>query len=258
MGYSFGVTPVQLAAAYGAIANDGVLLTPTLVKEVHDPEGRVRYRHRPEPVRRAVRHDVGIALKRFLAGAVGEGGTGERAQMVNYTLLGKTGTAQRFENGRYVLGSYTASFAALFPAENPQLVVIVKIDDPKGEIYGGQTAAPLTRNMLQEALAAKRSAIDRGSLATSEAPTTDSEPTREAPVQPENTVSLRWPISDSTAVGERQLVPNVVGANLRKAVYALHRRGFQVALKGNGQVVRTAPAGGDSLRTGNTVTVWAQ
>ena len=71
-------------------------------------------------------------------------------------------------------------------------------------------------------------------------------------------MSLPWPIGDSTAAGERQLVPNVVGANLRKAVYALHRRGFQVALKGNGQVVRTAPAGGDSLRTGKTVTVWAQ
>ncbi|MGH7497267.1 MAG: peptidoglycan D,D-transpeptidase FtsI family protein, partial [Gemmatimonadales bacterium] len=76
MGYEFGVTPVQLAAAYAAIANDGVLLAPTLVKEVRDPAGTLLYRHRPEPVRRAVSSQVAARLREFLREAVGEGGTG--------------------------------------------------------------------------------------------------------------------------------------------------------------------------------------
>ena len=165
MGYEFGVTPVQLAAAYGAIARDGVLLAPTLVREVRDPSGRVVYRHTPEPVRRVVPSDVAGRLREFLREAAGEGGTGEEAQLVNYAVLGKTGTAVRFADGHYVRGEYTASFAAIFPADDPQLVVIVKIDNPKGRYYGGLTAAPVTRTMLQQALASRQVAIDRARLA---------------------------------------------------------------------------------------------
>ena len=102
MGYEFGVTPVQLAAAYGAIANDGLLLTPTLVREIRSPEGDLLYRHQPEPVRQVVTPEIAAQLKEYLKGAASEGGTGEEAQLANYTLLGKTGTAVRFEGGRYV------------------------------------------------------------------------------------------------------------------------------------------------------------
>src|SRR6185437_8040530 len=96
MGYEFAVTPVQLAAAYGAIANDGVLLAPTLVREVRDPSGRLLYKHRPEPIRRVVSSDVAARLREFLREAVESAGTGERAQLANYSVLGKTGTAVRF------------------------------------------------------------------------------------------------------------------------------------------------------------------
>jgi cell division protein FtsI (penicillin-binding protein 3) len=127
MGYEFGVTPVQLAAAYGAIANDGVLLAPTLVREIRNPAGELLYRHRPEPVRRVVSSEIAAKLREFLREAAGEGGTGEQAQLTNYSVLGKTGTAVRFVNGHYVHGQYTASFAAIFPADHPQLVVTVAV-----------------------------------------------------------------------------------------------------------------------------------
>src|SRR5687768_15821956 len=128
MGYEFGVTPVQLAAAYGAIANDGVLLTPTLLREVRRADGAPGHRREPEPVRRAVSPEIAAKLREFLGRAVDDGGTGERGQLANFRLLGKTGTARRFVDGRYV-NEYTASFAALFPADDPQLVVIVKIEN---------------------------------------------------------------------------------------------------------------------------------
>jgi cell division protein FtsI (penicillin-binding protein 3) len=256
MGYEFGVTPVQLAAAYGAIANDGMLLTPTLVREIRKPAGELIYRHRAEPVRRAVTPAVAGELRDFLKGAVGEGGTGEEAQLVNYTLLGKTGTAVRFEGGRYVLGEYTASFAALFPADNPRLVVIVKIDNPQGKYYGGLTAAPVTRTMLQQALASRRIAIDRSRLTEQDDDSTQEQRARATRVGMPRVV-LSWPYYVSDPVVTPRPVPAVTGRPAREATLALHRRGFRVTLHGLGRVNRTVPSAGDPAMPGTAVTVWA-
>jgi len=255
MGYEFGVTPVQLAAAYGAIANDGLLLTPTLVREIRDPAGGQLYHHQPEPVRRVVSRRVAAQLREFMKSAVGEGGTGGGAQLANYSLLGKTGTAVRFEGGRYVKGEYTASFAALFPAENPQLVVVVKIDNPTGKYYGGLTAAPVTRTMLQQALASRRVAIDRSRLA----PPDSSVPPPPRPVSapPVPRVVLSWPYQPDRRDVLATAVPDVMGWSVREAALALHRRGFRVSLRGVGRVSRTAPVGGENARTGAAVVVWA-
>lgn len=258
MGYEFGVTPVQLAAAYAAIANDGVLLSPTLVREVRSPAGEVLYRHQPEPVRRVVTPEVAGKLREFLRGAVGEGGTGRGAQLVNYTVLGKTGTAIRFEGGRYVPGTYTASFAALFPADQPQLVVVVKLDDPKGSYYGGLTAAPVTRSMLEQALASHRVAIDRARLAPRDTTRTPDEPApAEAPAPGSPAVAVGWPYQPPDSAPGPRPVPDVTGRSVREAALALHRRGFRMRLEGMGRVVRTAPAPGHAAGPGSSVTVWA-
>jgi cell division protein FtsI (penicillin-binding protein 3) len=258
MGYEFGVTPVQLAVAYGAIANDGVLLWPTLVREVRSPGGDVLYRHQPEPVRRVVTPEIAARLREFLRGAVGEGGTGGGAQLFNYTVLGKTGTAIRFENGRYVPGSYTASFAALFPADHPQLVVIVKLDDPHGRYYGGLTAAPVTRTMLEQALASHRVAINRGRLAPRDT-TGMAEAAPRAPEAPAGApvVTVGWPYQPPDSTPAPRPVPDVTGRSVREAALALHRRGFRMSLQGLGRVTRTAPAAGAQARPGSSVTVWA-
>jgi membrane peptidoglycan carboxypeptidase len=254
MGYEFGVTPVQLAAAYGAIANDGLLLAPTLVREIRNANGDLLYRHRPEPVRQVVPPRVAARLRDFLREAAGEGGTGEEAQMANYTILGKTGTAVRFEGGRYVKGEYTASFAALFPADRPQLVVIVKIDNPKGKYYGGLTAAPVTRTMLQQALASRRVAIDRSRLADTE----ESQPrNQQAKPNPPVTRVLLWPSRLVDSAATPLSVPDVEGRSVREAALALHRRGFRVSLWGLGRVSRTDPAGGEMALPGSTVRMWA-
>jgi cell division protein FtsI (penicillin-binding protein 3) len=257
MGYEFGVTPVQLAAAYGAIANDGVLLAPTLVRDVRKPDGTLVYRHRPEPVRRAISPELAGRLRNFLAGVVGEGGTGERAQLANYSLLGKTGTAVRFEHGRYVHGEYTASFAALFPADHPQLVVIVKIDSPRGNYYGGLTAAPVTKSMLQQALASHRVAIDRSRLAAPDTAEPAAAP-REGPVAGAPAIVVPWPAPAPDQAPAALPVPDVAGTPVREAALALHRRGFRVDLRGTGRVERTAPGPGDVALPGATVTVWTR
>ena len=257
MGYEFGVTPVQLAAAYGAIANDGLLLTPTLVREIRSPGGEVLYRHKPEPVRRVVSPRVAAQLREFMRGAMAEGGTGGEAQLANYSLLGKTGTAVRFEGGRYVPGEYTASFAALFPADDPQLVVVVKIDNPRGDYYGGLTAAPVTRTMLQQALASRRVAIDRSRLAPRDSGLPRVQGVSVAPSGPPPVV-LSIPYQPDRTKRDQLPVPNVTGRPVREAALALHRRGFRVALRGLGRVSRTQPSGGEFAVPGSAITVWTQ
>ncbi|HET8622537.1 MAG TPA: penicillin-binding protein 2 [Gemmatimonadales bacterium] len=257
MGYEFGVTPVQLAAAYGAIANDGILLTPTLLREVRRADGSLSFRREPEPIRRAVSADIAARLRAFLGRAVADGGTGERGQLANFPLLGKTGTARQFVDGRYV-DQYTASFAALFPADDPQLVVIVKIENPKGEYYGGLTAAPITKTMLQQALASHRVAINRSALATAESaqpPSEASAPGAALVVRAPATV-VAWPRQKPLSNPRVLPVPDVHGTTVREAALALHRSGFQVELRGMGRAIRTSPAAGQTAAAGTVVTVW--
>jgi cell division protein FtsI (penicillin-binding protein 3) len=257
MGYELGVTPVQLAAAYGAIANGGILLAPTLVREVRDPAGKVLFRREPEPVRRVISAEIASRLRELLRGAVDEGGTGTEAQLANYTVLGKTGTARRYQDGGYVAGKYTSTFAAIFPADDPQLVVIVKIDNPKGSYYGGHTAAPVTRTMLQQALASRQVAIDRGRLAPGETRAIAAHAATAGPTaRPITVVSL--PYEAASERSEQVAVPSIAGRSVREAALALHRRGFRMSLQGMGRVVRTTPEAGAMAPPGASVTVWAQ
>ena len=258
MGYEVSVTPLQLAVAYAALANDGVLLAPTLIRDVRGPGGGVAYRHRAEPVRRVVRPEIAAALRKLLRGVV-EGGTGAEAALVNFPVAAKTGTARRVVGGRYAPGQYTASFAALFPADRPQLVLVVKIDDPrKGSYFAAQTAAPVTRSMLEQALAARTVALDRARLSTT-APRAAAQPLDDDPGVVPYVVS--WPFRPDSAPAmadvARRAVPDVTGRPLREAVRALHRRGFRVALKGWGVAHHTWPAAGDSAAAGATVTLFA-
>jgi len=254
MGYELSVTPIQVAAAYGALANDGVLLAPTLIREVRTAGG-VLYRHRPEPVRRAVSPVVAAMLRDLLRGVV-ERGTGAEAALATFPVAAKTGTARRVVNGRYAPGDYTASFAALFPADNPQLVLVVKIDHPhKGSYFAAQTAAPVTRSMLEQALAARTVALDRTRLSIA-APRAAA-----APLEDDGGIVpyvVPWPYQpDSAAPGPRSAVPDVTGLGMREAVRTLHRRGFRVTLKGWGSAEHTWPGAGDSASVGSTVTLFA-
>src|SRR5882672_3543824 len=255
MGYELSVTPIQVAMAYGALANDGLLLQPALIREVRNPGGGLRYRHRPEPVRRVVSREVAVALRNLLRGVV-ERGTGAEAALTNFPVAAKTGTARRVVNGLYAAGEYTASFAALFPADQPQLVLVVKIDNPhKGSYFAAQTAAPVTRSMLEQALAARTVALDRARLSTA-APRAAA-----APADDEGGLVpyvVPWPYQpDSAGVGPRRAVPDVAGFGMREAVRTLHRRGFRVSLRGWGVAEHTWPAAGDSAAAGSMVTLFA-
>ena len=113
----------------------------------------------------------------------------------------ESGTARRYQDGGYAAGKYTSSCAAIFPADDPQLVVIVKIDNPQGSYYGGSTAAPVTRMMLQQALASRRVAIDRGRLAPGGVPAAAPPPTAGS-TAPRPVTVVSWPLGPATVKRE--------------------------------------------------------
>src|SRR5690606_16895836 len=164
IGYEIAVTPLQMAMAYGALANGGMLLEPRLVREVRSRDGRMEQVFEPRVVRRVIPEQVAAQIRDVLVDAV-EVGTGREAALASFRVAGKTGTARIAENGRYRPGAYTASFAGFFPADDPQLVFIVKLDGPDGEYYGGRAAAPVTRATLEAALATRNTPIDRSAIA---------------------------------------------------------------------------------------------
>ncbi|GBD33530.1 Penicillin-binding protein PbpB [bacterium HR33] len=252
MGYELAVTPLQLAAAYGAIANDGVLMRPTLISEVRAPNGKTVYRQVPEPVRRVVRPEVAAALRSMLTGVVYHGGTGSTAALTTYSLAGKTGTAHRAGGGGYLRGAYTATFASLFPAEQPQLVMVVKIDDPKS-VYARLSAAPVTRTVIEQILAARTAVLDLGALATRPAASSD------VPVGMGSVpYVVGWPPRDSTPEQPDRPVPDVRGMTLRQAARVLHQAGFRVRVAGFGTVSEMSPAPGTIRSMGSTVTLTAR
>lgn len=164
MGYELAATPLQLAAAYGAIANGGMLLEPALVREIRAPDGTVRWRHAARPVRRVMSPDVAATVRAMLQSVV-DSGTATGADLASFAVGGKSGTVRRIERGRgYAAGRYNAVFAGLFPVQDPQFVIVVKLENPSGVYYGGKIAAPVTKVVLEAALAARDAALDRGAL----------------------------------------------------------------------------------------------
>jgi cell division protein FtsI (penicillin-binding protein 3) len=140
IGQGLSVTPVQMASAYTAIANGGVRRRPYIVAGDRQPPQRV------------LSEKTATRVSRMLEGVLGAGGTAEEAAVDGYTLAGKTGTAEKAENGTYSDTDFVASFIGYAPAKNPRLLVSVMVDEPRGDIYGGTVAAPAFERIMEFAL----------------------------------------------------------------------------------------------------------
>jgi cell division protein FtsI (penicillin-binding protein 3) len=152
-GHGVSASAVQLITAFSAIANDGVLMQPRIVQAITDQQGQILRQFPPEEVRRAVSPQTAATLKEILQTVMLPGGTGVNASLEGYTACGKTGTARKVdESGQYSNDRHVASFIGFAPAENPQVAVLVVIDEPKGQIYGGAIAAPVFKKITQTTL----------------------------------------------------------------------------------------------------------
>lgn len=151
MGQGVAATPIQMVTAMSAVANGGALMTPRIVKQVNDSEGRVVEIYSPRMVRQVIAPSTARMMTQSLEDVVSDQGTAQAAAVPGFSVAGKTGTAQKFVNGEYSKEKYVASFIGYLPAENPQFVMLVMVDEPKGkQYYGGQVAAPAFAEMSKK------------------------------------------------------------------------------------------------------------
>src|SRR6478752_7592435 len=179
----------------------------------------------------------------MLVGVV-TGGTSKEAAMLNFDVGGKSGTSRRTVGKHgYGAGAFTASFVELFPAGAPQYVMLVKLNNPKGDIFGGSTAAPVSKIVLQAALAASNASLDRSKLAMHDssdslAPVADSEARAQTASDDDTLAPVVLTLGSVRRAPARattpRAIPDVRGMSARAAAFALHRAGFRVQLDGLG------------------------
>ncbi|MGE5197086.1 MAG: peptidoglycan D,D-transpeptidase FtsI family protein [Deltaproteobacteria bacterium] len=152
MGQEVGVTALQLADAISVIANGGQLMKPYIVKEIRDQYGEPIKQFSPAMIRKVISLEAARRVSKILQGVITEG-TGKLAQVEGFTAAGKTGTAQKLEpNGTYSHNKFVGSFIGFAPAEDPQIVIAVVVDEPHPYYYGGVVAAPVFKNVAEDVL----------------------------------------------------------------------------------------------------------
>ena len=253
-GHGVTATALQVTNAMAALANGGVLMKPRVVKRVIDvASGEVLEEGRPEPIRRVVRAETAATLGRWLAGVIeDEKGTGQRARLDGWRAGGKTGTAQKADSvsGGYSADRHFSSFVGFAPIGSPRIAIGVFIDEPKGEIYGGEVAAPAFKQIAEYAL--KMLGVPpTGPVAATAAPTVEEAPeaVEEEAVLPAVELASRPPASGASTVA----VPPLAGLPARTAIRLLEAQGLLADVTGSGRVKEQSPTAGRMVDRGSRV-----
>jgi cell division protein FtsI (penicillin-binding protein 3) len=242
MGYQVGVTPLQMAAAFSAVANGGEYVEPRVLRAVY--RDGLRYAVRPKVVRRSITAETAATLTTIMEEVV-KRGTAKLADIPGYTIAGKTGTASKLINGHYAASENNVSFAGFLPSRNPALAIVVVVDAPHaGGRSGGVVSAPIFKRIAEAAL-----------RYLGVPPTVDPEP----PVlvvrhdadeaQPTTTASAEGP-GDSAEQTPAGTVPDVLGMSARDAMRRLVKVGLSARLVGDGFVVAQDPSPGSPIQEG--------
>ena len=224
-GQGVSVTAIQQITAVSAAINGGTLYKPYVVKRITDPNtGDIIQENNPIKVRNVISkktsEEVRIALESVVAL-----GTGRNAYIEGYRVGGKTGTAQKVNNGVYMVGNYITSFIGFLPADNPKVVVYVAIDNPKGiTAFGGTVSAPIAKSILEDAISALDIKKSKGGL------------------------SKEYRYFDT----KYYTLSNVVGMSVDEAKKALDKFMIEYSGKGN-KVVSMSPDAGSRIAEGSTV-----
>lgn len=240
MGQEVAVTALQLARVVAVVANGGLLVRPHLVTRIVEPDGSVRPVTMPEPSR-VLSESAARSLSDILVGVVARG-TGTRAAIPGFTVAGKTGTAQKAGVGGYQPGRHVPNFVGFAPAEKPRLVAVVVIEEPQGQYYAAQVAAPVFAKVVSQALGILRVAPrDQSVPATLVA--ADRPPLRFADglVPAGHRVQEPPPRLASPGPGR---TPEASGLSAREAIVLFGRLGIPVRLQGAGFVVAQSPLPG--------------
>ncbi|MDQ1707463.1 MAG: hypothetical protein QOJ88_674 [Pyrinomonadaceae bacterium] len=275
IGQEVGVTPLQMVAAFGALANNGVRIAPHLIREIRNASGVTSFRPNPEQ-HRVISSETAAALRGMLEG-VTLNGTAKKAQLDGYTAAGKTGTAQKIDpkTRTYSSTKFVASFVGFAPVNNPAVVIIVVIDEPGGSYHGGDVAAPVFREIAEQILP------ELGVIPDTNFKTPDliaraietpaqlhaDEKRRDQELQQEESRASTMPqvaardnrggeIVYAVATSNAILMPDLRGRSVRDTARVCARLGMQVEAHGDGgRVLGQNPRPGSELREGQTIYV---
>ena len=252
MGYQVSVTPLQMAAAFSAVANGGELVEPRLVRGA--VRNGVRQMVQRTVVRRVLSADVAKQLTTIMEGVV-ENGTAKTAQVEGFTIAGKTGTAAKAIPGGYSTTDYNVSFAGFVPSRNPQFTILVVIDSPhKISPYGGTVAGPVFQKIAAAVLRLR-------GVPPSLNPPAPVLIARRDQHQPQPVSGPAEPAIVTLAADAPEsptVFPDLVGMNARDAARLLARLGVSPRLQGNGTVVSQRPAAGSPLDVMDSATLWLE
>ncbi len=296
-GYEVGVTPIQIALAYAAVANGGVLMKPFIIRKATDRNGNVQFEHTPEEVRKVISQETAQILSSFFEGVV-ERGTGRDAKIGGVRIAGKTGTASKLGEEGYSKNDYLASFVGFFPVEDPKVVLLVMIDTPRsGQYFGGLVSGPvfraiaeriinlsdpLPRPEIHQQYVQQQSDGERitvpdvrylgvglaSSLCTSAGLKVQytgngnivesQSPAAGVQAARNDLIQLTLAVPRGRTISESIRTPDLRGLSIRRAVNALALECLDSAVNGSGIVVRQAPQPGELIHQGNRVVLWCE
>jgi cell division protein FtsI (penicillin-binding protein 3) len=287
VGYEVQVTPIQIAQAYAAFANKGIIMQPYVVEEIVDNNGNTVKKHKPVEVRKIAKESTLETLKPIFRGVVSDSGTANMALVEGLDVIGKTGTAQKYENGKYRT-RYRASFVGFFPEQDPRYVCLVLMDEPRTSIYGGTTAAPVFKQIatrlvgmdeeLQKRLTQpkpefyakladytgknahiikdllKESRIKArftgtGSIVTAQHPVAGTE------IQEYDEVELILGEPTLIVAADKVEVPDLTKLSMREATMKLLEYGLTFERIGSGTVFAQFPKAGSTVKKGTSITI---
>jgi|TARA_B100001964_G_scaffold209298_1_gene242691 cell division protein FtsI/penicillin-binding protein 2 len=255
LGHEVSVTTLQIALAYAAIANGGYLMKPILVGKILNAEGQIIHHEKPQIVRKISSTENIASLKSMLQQVV-ESGTGTSAHLAGWNVAGKTGTAQKFIDGEYSKMKFISSFAGFFPTEDPQLVGVFVLDEPrKGQHWGGLSAAPIFSNVMKRIIYQDDEIlVHKPRLKSRPTPLPESPPADLLAGRQENA-----PLALMTVAVEKinpgVIVPNLQGMSLRSAISTVKKFELTPKVEGSGAVVYQWPIPGTEVSPGSTCSI---
>ncbi len=266
IGQEVGVTPLQMATAYSVIANGGSWVKPHVVREMRSPDGSAVYQAKPE-LRPALKTETVEKLRGMMEGVTLHG-TARKAQVEGYTAAGKTGTAQKIDpkTRSYSATKYIGSFVGFAPVNNPAVVIIVVIDEPRGAYHGGDVAAPVFREIAEQILPELSVTPDVETKSAPQLIAADRKPSPQEIQDEEQRAATLPTIARNFSSGSREVVfapatkrgalmPDLRGQSVRDVMQLCAQLGLNLEAKGQGRAVRQFPSAGVELSTGQTVRV---
>lgn len=290
-GQGLTVTTLQMVTAMSSLANQGVLMKPYIVDRIVDEDGRVLEQYEPQILRQVVSPLTARQVAAMLRMAVQKGGTATRAEVSGYPVAGKTGTAQKVGEGSrtYSAGKYVSSFLGFAPYHDPQLTVMVVLDEPKNGYYGGTVAAPAFREIMEKALPlldipptddrgdpiwpmVQTAAVGVPGMVEGDQSTNfirvkfkkNDRGTKGsitfASMSPENVIAgvspdLIFSEPPLTVISEPGVMPDLSGLSMRQVMEIMSEYGLEVEYDGSGHVTDQSPKAGTAVDVGQTASV---